>query len=259
MNSARTVRPFGGFTIVELLVVISIVVLLIAMLLPSLSGARESARNMFCQSVLRQTAAANASYTNDYDGWLIYNTYGGGSWNGQNYTKYWATDPDFLDRIGLSPEAVSNRWSTNPGTYGAGFPAGCQWPDKFDCPSQGDPKYWLQNDYWGHEIGVAYNRETHGAQSRVGSIIEPSSKFQFADGDNWWMSSWGSDYRRFFDLGVIDHGGWGGMLPRHPRAGLETANIAFFDAHVESLPKEETFFYGADADDQNRKRWVLEH
>lgn len=62
---ART-RPCRGFTLIELLVVIAILGLLIAILLPSLGGARRSAWAVVDQSNLRQLGLALAQYENDH-------------------------------------------------------------------------------------------------------------------------------------------------------------------------------------------------
>lgn len=59
-TTARLRKP--GFTIVELLVVIGIISALVALLLPAVQQARETARKMDCQSHLRQIALAVHQY-----------------------------------------------------------------------------------------------------------------------------------------------------------------------------------------------------
>jgi type II secretory pathway pseudopilin PulG len=56
---------------VELLVVIGIIALLISILLPALSKAKETAAKAACLSNLRQMTLGWTTYANDYKGWLI--------------------------------------------------------------------------------------------------------------------------------------------------------------------------------------------
>jgi prepilin-type processing-associated H-X9-DG protein/prepilin-type N-terminal cleavage/methylation domain-containing protein len=77
-----------GFTLIEILVVIGIIAILISILLPTVSRARQAAGQIKCLSILRQFAVADHMYLNDSNGFHL---------------------PAFL---GNKPEA-SNVWTTN--------------------------------------------------------------------------------------------------------------------------------------------------
>ncbi len=59
-------RSAPAFTLIELLVVVSIIILLIAILLPSLSRAKEQAREAVCLSNLKQLAVGTTMYLADH-------------------------------------------------------------------------------------------------------------------------------------------------------------------------------------------------
>lgn len=60
----------AAFSLIELIIAIAIIALLIAILLPSLGSARESARRTVCASNLRQIGLAHHAYATDFKGFI---------------------------------------------------------------------------------------------------------------------------------------------------------------------------------------------
>ena len=87
-------RRGQGFTLVELLVVIAVIAILAGLLLPVLSRAKDSARNINCESNLRQLQICWHLYADDYRGVFVPNDWidfeGGGS-NGPVNNDYTQT------------------------------------------------------------------------------------------------------------------------------------------------------------------------
>lgn len=69
-----------GFTLLEMLVVIAIIVMLAAILLPSIGRARDVANVTVCQTNLRQIAIAWLAYAGDNDGRIVSSNTGRGMW-----------------------------------------------------------------------------------------------------------------------------------------------------------------------------------
>jgi prepilin-type N-terminal cleavage/methylation domain-containing protein len=64
-------RTQKAFTLIELLVVVAIISVLVAILLPALTAAREKAHETMCLSNLKQWATVLMQYQNDYNDFLV--------------------------------------------------------------------------------------------------------------------------------------------------------------------------------------------
>lgn len=107
-----------AFTLVELLVVMGVIAVLIALLLPTLSGARKSARAVECKAQLRELFAAQNFYADDNDGRYVIGTVTGNArWEAQ-LEKYLTQRSGDHARVYHCPSLAPERATMKASSYG---------------------------------------------------------------------------------------------------------------------------------------------
>jgi len=145
------VKRFKAFTLIELLVVVAIIALLISILLPSLSRARELAKRSVCASNLRGIGQAMHIYSNENQEWFPNHYYQATPGN----TIPATTGVQYVGRMGSSTGGPSIKTPTSPTTNPTTshpsrslfllIVAGQSTPGQFICPSAGDTEDDLRN------------------------------------------------------------------------------------------------------------------
>lgn len=236
MRSLR-IRPHG-FTLMELLVVISIISLLISILLPALGAARRSAQNVQCLANLRQVGVVNTSYVNDYKGLMPPASHTLATQSaGTSYTGWPATTDYYMGYVDLLP----GRYDTimvcptyrSDGIY-----------PRVTVESPGRVK--VSYTYNMHVGAYNHNRdpgeEWWRTQHRMEDILKPSRKAYLIDGlhRNATWTWYAAEYTHFTADNVMD---------RHPSDGN---NMLYFDGHASGMPGPEII---AIVDDVDRSMW----
>ncbi|MGD0553301.1 MAG: prepilin-type N-terminal cleavage/methylation domain-containing protein [Sedimentisphaerales bacterium] len=267
-------RKLKGFTLVELLVVISIIALLMAVLLPALSKARSLAQRIVCASHLKSLMTANLTYSQACDGSFVpidYYTYvsGGRSGAWTDAGNHWLENKLFRRIMAL--EHRHNAEVSIGANAGSDFIV----QKEYLCPSDEISRNinnavsssgTVSNSYGYNSTEFirattffsagpsAYT--TNPAGHRAMSIKRASDKLAFTDSVDWWVTWYkGADYRIAWDVyhqatiaqykqndPTVSYPPGsqsidGPVLYRHS----EGANAAFYDGHVSYMRKQDMF------------------
>jgi prepilin-type processing-associated H-X9-DG protein/prepilin-type N-terminal cleavage/methylation domain-containing protein len=172
-NNRASIASFG-FTLVELLVVIGIIALLIAILLPALSSARENAKTVACLSNLRQLSTAATIYCNAN--------------NGSYPVAYWVES--------TPPLVISYNWdftsTRDTSAATTTVEPGLLWQGSSAAPIQQCPSYngrsnTLGDPYTGYNYNTSYighgQNESIPAPAKASQVRRASECALFGDGE----------------------------------------------------------------------------
>ena len=166
----------SGFTLVELLVVVTIIALLIALLLPAVQAAREAARNIQCGNNVKQIALACHTYHEANNALpLGYGTvkavYGDQQTFGGTGSVAWTWANRLFPYLDQENLAQKIDWNVNPGQYTSSM-----WPvvsarmPAFLCPSDPANK---ENSAVSTGTGPGYGRMCYSGNFGLGCVECP--------------------------------------------------------------------------------------
>lgn len=249
-----------AFTLVELLVVISIIALLLGILLPALGRARESGRRVACASNLKTLALANEAYASTHEGAYvpIYDQSAPAPY------REWIRNRDF--RLCLSIDSFKSHED-----FDSGFDA----PEEFLCPSDRIGRYQVNAK---HQVLLSYGYN-YTEWKKNGAWLPPikgyagtwnhkvkraAEKLAFTDAIDWWVWWLTADYRIGWDkVGQANIDTYKALEPKVDGPTIyrhtEGANVAFYDAHVSYMKKEDIFIIeDFEADPLKPGMWVID-
>ncbi|MEO0965233.1 MAG: prepilin-type N-terminal cleavage/methylation domain-containing protein [Planctomycetota bacterium] len=217
-----------AFTLIELIVVISIIALLIAILLPALTSAREVARISVCKSNLRQTSLAIISYATDNKDWVPYGysnpgSAGSNTWAGTQAWAHTIVYGGYLPSAPYTPGNTSSEYFNRVAL------------DIFECPNrETDPGVFANIlDYTPTIYLFGNAKPTNPSSSafrmtNLAELLKPTKTLMLAE------SRLGRASASPVHLSP-GSGGQRGWIAPHGGGGQRSLNLAFMDGHIGDL------------------------
>ena len=258
-------RRRGGFTLVELLVVIGIIALLISILLPTLSRVQKHARRLQCQASLKQFANAQFMYANENKGWAVpIKTQTGSSPKG-HYGTLTYMRWDFATAF---RKALAMRLPQNPGVtldWAKEWPIGLLCPEAVFALAENRN---VMNSFAMNREGIYPDTDGSGGHTnndaiaaKVAQVKRSAEKIMMVDGNYYMVNAVDYDGTGKTSADYRAPIGWDtfGESPTHQGVKyrhMEGANVLFWDGHVEWRKKQE--LYPAPVEERFRIWSVLE-
>ncbi|NLE28424.1 MAG: prepilin-type N-terminal cleavage/methylation domain-containing protein [Phycisphaerae bacterium] len=225
-----------GFTLIELLVVVAIIAVLLSIMLPALSQAREQAKNAYCLNNLRQMTLAAETYIQSFN---------------DSYPLAYDTPPlaGSIQYSNAWDFSTTTDWSTGERKVVPGLLWQGQTNEKIQqCPSYSGKNNWLDDPYTGYNYNTSYiggNRTEYGVQAsaRIGQVQNPGQCALFGDGE---YRGGANKFMRSPWPGTLDAGFSGRSGGTQGYRHLKRTNVAFADGHVVSWEKRCTETYPFD-------------
>ncbi|MEN6383772.1 MAG: prepilin-type N-terminal cleavage/methylation domain-containing protein [Phycisphaerales bacterium] len=254
----------NGFTLVELLVVISIIALLLAVLMPALSKARDQGRRIVCLNLCKTFGTASSLYLNVYNN--IYVPFSQEALNKQAnegdygyWDERWPQNRYFRKCIAANSKVDEKKLEE----LGEGWEKPYIFPAELRCPAQlvRSPEEYCKPFYdkngWRVVMSFAMNTERWTSQRyddavgwmpsdkkmrayTAGKVKKPGAVAFFIESNYYQTRYYKANYETFWEKfgdKYLTPDNWAQVCYRHS----EKADVLFFDGHAKSLLKTEIF------------------